>query len=333
MAGQQDNVIIVHEIEELTLRAVFAREDTAFTPWLAAEENIGRLSRTLGFDLEVEGTEVSTGTFRTDILARRLNDGAKVVIENQFGRSDHDHFGKLLTYLAAHDASVVIWLAEAFADEHRASLTWLNDHTDETFEFWGVVPKLLRIANSPPGLRFDVVIAPNRLVKEVRRSERTIDESVSVTREAFWTAFSAVTAEDPVLSRCSTRYGGRLGFLWMFSEAVGVHAAAEPHLLVFLTMSPPTVGFCVECKKEAHDEAKSLAASAFSLALERLRLGGIAPDHVRDGDVRFAGDMSNSESIAALAGLAAARARAFMEALSSTFLHRQGASQGGDGVG
>ena len=65
-------------------------------------------------------------------------DGVAVIIENQFGRSDHDHFGKALTYLAAHQASVVVWIAESFTDEHRASLTWLNEHREDEFEFWAV---------------------------------------------------------------------------------------------------------------------------------------------------------------------------------------------------
>ena len=128
--------VSVHEIEDLPLRSLFAREDREFTPWLAEPANLARLSRTLGFEMELTATEASTGSFRTDVLATRSQDGVAVVIENQFGRSDHDHFGKSLTYLAAHQASVVVWIAESFADEHRASLTWLNEHTEDEFEFW-----------------------------------------------------------------------------------------------------------------------------------------------------------------------------------------------------
>ena len=98
--------VSVHEIEDLPLRSLFAREDREFTPWLAEPANLARLSRTLGFEMELTATEASTGSFRTDVLATRSQDGVAVVIENQFGRSDHDHFGKSLTYLAAHQASV-----------------------------------------------------------------------------------------------------------------------------------------------------------------------------------------------------------------------------------
>ena len=75
--------LVVHEITELPLRDVFKREDHVFTPWLAQPQNLARLGRALEMELEVVATEVSTGSFRTDILARRTTDGAVVVIENQ----------------------------------------------------------------------------------------------------------------------------------------------------------------------------------------------------------------------------------------------------------
>jgi hypothetical protein len=96
---------VVHEIEELDLRSVFPREDRTFTPWLSQPENFARLARALNLEIEFEAMEVNSGLFRADILPRSLADGSLIVIENQFGRSDHDHFGKAMTYLAAHDPS------------------------------------------------------------------------------------------------------------------------------------------------------------------------------------------------------------------------------------
>ena len=77
--------ILVYEIEELDLRTVFPREDYAFTPWLSQPENLARLARALGLEIELEATEANTGVFRTDILGRNLTDGTTLVIENQFG--------------------------------------------------------------------------------------------------------------------------------------------------------------------------------------------------------------------------------------------------------
>jgi len=42
-----------------------------------------------------------------------------VVIENQFGKSDHDHLGKVLTYSSVLDANVSIWICEDPRPEHE----------------------------------------------------------------------------------------------------------------------------------------------------------------------------------------------------------------------
>ncbi len=232
--------IHVLEIEELDLRSVFPREDTAFTPWLATPENLGRLSKALGLELELVDVEVSTGRFRTDIVARYVADGSTVIIGNQFGRSDHDHLGKALTYLSAHEAKTVVWIAESFADEHRATLSWLNDNTPEDVGFYGVVPRLVRVGGSPPGLRFELDVRPNRLVKQIKQSTRPLPEHIGVVRERFWVVFGDRVAQDSMLADVPTRYGGRLGFLWMIPEVPD--AEGEPHVLVYVSVSSPTEG-------------------------------------------------------------------------------------------
>lgn len=86
----------VPEVDEIDLRTAFAGEATAFTRWLARPDNLA-----VGIDLEPVATEVSTGTFRVDLIARNPADDGIVVIRNQFGRCDHDHLGEAPTYLAA----------------------------------------------------------------------------------------------------------------------------------------------------------------------------------------------------------------------------------------
>ena len=49
----------VHEIEEVDLRSVFPREDRTFTPWLSRPENLARLARALGLEIEFEAMEVN----------------------------------------------------------------------------------------------------------------------------------------------------------------------------------------------------------------------------------------------------------------------------------
>jgi hypothetical protein len=69
-----------------------------------------------------------------------------VVIENQFGRTNHDHLAKLLTYAAARKAMTGIWIAEEVADDHRQVIDWLNENTPDTVALYDRKRREWRIA-------------------------------------------------------------------------------------------------------------------------------------------------------------------------------------------
>src|ERR1017187_6047240 len=87
-------------LEPVDLDQIWKDEARDFTPWLAKAENMKRLSDVLGLDLELEGVEQSVGPFNADILATdsTFENDTKVVIENQLGKTNHDHLGKTITY-------------------------------------------------------------------------------------------------------------------------------------------------------------------------------------------------------------------------------------------
>jgi hypothetical protein len=58
---------------------------------------------------EVTGVEVPVGPFSADILAKNSS-GEFIIIENEFGKTDHDHLGKILTYAATLNASALVWI-------------------------------------------------------------------------------------------------------------------------------------------------------------------------------------------------------------------------------
>jgi hypothetical protein len=298
----------VHEIEKIDLRSIFIREDRTFTPWLSQPENLARLARALGIELELKAIEASSGTFRTDILASNMIDDTTVVIENQFGRSDHDHFGKVMTYLAAHDAKTVVWIAEDFADEHRAALNWLNDNT--TVAFYGVVPRLMRIAGSPPGLQFEIEIKPNIFVKQHRGEERSIDSEIFDLRERFWPAFNQALQADDALSRCRLRFGGRLGFRWILPELSADWTADEPHVLVFIQAGKGRrgTGVGLECRKGARLDAEE----RLERAREALRARGVALGSTP-------ADLSETRAIDAAVSELLGRVKPALEELSRAF--------------
>src|SRR5271165_6274216 len=176
------------------LREVWAHEAKDFTPWLAETENLALLADTLQLgELQLQGTEVAVGNFSIDILARDI-ESRMVVIENQFGPTDHTHLGQIMTYLAGQDGrATVIWIAESIREEHRAAIDWLNASTIEDFNFFAVEVEALRIGNSTPAPWFNVVAKPNNWSRGVVRATRSADGGPLDDRAkayvAYWSGF------------------------------------------------------------------------------------------------------------------------------------------------
>lgn len=125
-------------------RERWPRETPDLNPWLA--DNLGALARCLGLaTLELSGREVPVGeqVLAMDVLGRSRWDGGlrldidardergrRVVIESQFGKADHAHLGKLVTYACAAQAALAVWVVAdedpVFYAEHLEALAELN---------------------------------------------------------------------------------------------------------------------------------------------------------------------------------------------------------------
>jgi len=132
-------------IEPVNLREVWPDEARDFTPWLAKDVGLELLSETLGLQLDLESIEKNVGPYKTDILAKVVDEDEDedhfIVIENQLAQTDHDHLGKIITYAAGHGAIGVVWIAESFTDEHRQAIDWLNENMTN-IDFFGLEIKL-----------------------------------------------------------------------------------------------------------------------------------------------------------------------------------------------
>lgn len=158
-------------------RQVWRTEARDFTPWLA--DNLAALGEALGVDLELIQREVPVGDFRLDILARDLGRDRLVIIESQLSPTDHLHFGQLITYAAGHSAGAVVWIAESIREDHRQALDWLNQHTDEAIDFFGVVVEAVRIDESRPAANFKLVAFPNEWRKRAAAATTTTERGES----------------------------------------------------------------------------------------------------------------------------------------------------------
>lgn len=182
----------VSDLSKLTsvdLREAWPHEAHDFTPWLAA--NLDRLSEELGVDLELEGTEVRVEPYWADIVAH-LQDGTRVLIENQLEHADLQHLGQVLAYLAGLKAQIVVWVAKGFDEPHLSAIRWLNEHTADPFAFLAVRVRVVQIGSSPLAPVFDVLERPNEWYRQVQDASREGDLSKpGKFRRGFWAHFAS----------------------------------------------------------------------------------------------------------------------------------------------
>lgn len=167
-------------IKKINIKDIWQHEAQNFTPWLAI--NLEKLGESVGMDLEMIEQEASVGNFSLDILAKDLSTGHNVIIENQFGDTDHDHLGKMLTYAAGFDASKVIWISENVRDEHRQTIEWLNQRTDTDTQFFAIEIEVFKIDDSKPAYNFKPIVFPNEWRKSKKQSS---SKSASAKGEAY----------------------------------------------------------------------------------------------------------------------------------------------------
>jgi len=165
------------QLQTLPMNQFMPGEAATFTPWLS--QNLELLSSKLDMNLLVEGTDVDAGDFFADILARDVTTNKLVVIENQYGSTDHRHLGQILTYAAMLDAQAVIWIAENIRSEHQATINFLNQHLRSGLQLYALEVSAIRIDDSRPALTFNVVCAPSE------RSAKPDVEDISETQTRY----------------------------------------------------------------------------------------------------------------------------------------------------
>lgn len=98
----------IGKLERVPLRDVWDDEALNFTPWLKAHIDV--LNEVLEHEeIDIYLTEVNieqeAGDFSVDMVAK-TDSGDLVIIENQLEQSDHDHLGKIITYLTSFGAKM-----------------------------------------------------------------------------------------------------------------------------------------------------------------------------------------------------------------------------------
>jgi hypothetical protein len=181
---------MIGEIERVPLREVWKHEAHDFTTWL--QNNLDIIDDVLDLSLVSARREQAAGAFSVDLVAED-EEGNTVIIENQLERSDHDHPGKLITYLAALEARVAIWIVSDPRPDHVGAISWLNESSSADFYLLKV--EAIRIDESRPAPLVTLIVGPSAETRKAGETKRELAERHHL-RQQFWS---------PLLDRARAR--------------------------------------------------------------------------------------------------------------------------------
>jgi hypothetical protein len=171
---------MIGKIERVPLRDIWKHEAYDFTTWL--QDNIDILNDALGLSLSNPEREQSAGSFNVDLVAED-EAGNPVIIENQLEKSDHNHLGKLITYLTAIGAKTAIWIVADPRPEHVGAISWLNESLSANFYLLKV--EGIRIGDSEPAPLLTLIVGPSEESRAVGEKKKEMAERYSLRYE-FW---------------------------------------------------------------------------------------------------------------------------------------------------
>ncbi|MFC1542921.1 DUF4268 domain-containing protein [Candidatus Neomarinimicrobiota bacterium] len=171
---------MIGKIERIPLRDIWKHEAYDFTTWVL--DNIDVLNDELGLSLSNPEREQSAGSFSVDLVAED-EAGNPVIIENQLAKSDHDHLGKVITYLTAIGAKTAIWIVADPRPEHVGAISWLNESSSANFYLLKV--EGIKIGDSKPAPLLTLIVGPSEESRIVGAKKKELSERYTIRYE-FW---------------------------------------------------------------------------------------------------------------------------------------------------
>lgn len=234
---------MIEKLERIHPREVWKHE-VHFTQWL--EENIDVLNDVLELDLSNAEREKAAGAFSVDLVAED-GMGNTVVIENQLEKSNHDHLGKLVTYLTAIEAKVAIWIVSEPRPEHVGAISWLNQSSSASFYMLKV--EAIKIGGSSPAPLLTLIVGPSEGIREVGQTKQEIAER-HILCQQFWKG---------LLERAKPKTKLHTGISPGQSNWIGVTAGKSGLGYNYaLTQHASTVELYIDCGKDCEEENKAI---------------------------------------------------------------------------
>jgi Domain of unknown function (DUF4268) len=144
-------------LERLDLHSFWGEDLPDLMPWFS--QNLDLLSQTLGIEITPLRREIHIDQGSLHVLGTDPQ-GRLVIVENKLEPTSDNHLGELIVNASSLESAAVLWVSPRFPEEHRRTLEWLNDRTDDKVDFFAVEIGLVRIGRSLPAPVLDVVVQP-----------------------------------------------------------------------------------------------------------------------------------------------------------------------------
>lgn len=196
----------IARLDRVELRQVWRHEAYDFTTWLA--ENLDVLNEVTDLGLQTAQREQGAGPFSVDLVAEDV-EGRTVVIENQLTKSNHDHLGKLITYMTAFDARAAVWIVAEPRPEHVRAVARLNESA--IADFYMLKVEAVQIGTSDVAPLLTLIVGPSAETRDIGETKEDLAERHHL-RRAFWT--SLLRRARPRTSLHSASSGGTGTQVW-----------------------------------------------------------------------------------------------------------------------
>ena len=212
----------ISRLQTVPLRELWKHEAHGFSRWLV--ENLDLVSDLINIPMSYVKREAPAGLFSADIMAED-DQGHTVVIENQLEQTNHEHLGKLITYMSNLDAKTAIWITKSPRPEHEKAVNWLNEFMPKDIAFYLLKIEAFKIGNSDPAPKITVIAGPTQVGKKIGEQKKELAER-HILRFEFWKGLLELAkTKTNLFDRISPSYyhswihtsSGIPGFLYLFS--------------------------------------------------------------------------------------------------------------------
>ncbi|MGA9597230.1 MAG: E3 binding domain-containing protein [Acidimicrobiia bacterium] len=145
-------------LEQVDPASVWAEGAEYFAPWFLAHSK--QLGDVLGLAAGLKDARQYTTKSASGVVGRDDNGDDVVVVSSEEAVANDSDLGRALGMAASSGAATVALVSAKFEQEQLQALSWLNSQTKSGVKWFGIEMKVVRIADSPAAMLFELVASP-----------------------------------------------------------------------------------------------------------------------------------------------------------------------------